>query len=403
MTNDKIVTGDRLEYFKGKLDETYAKKSEISSGADWAAQEGEDGFIENKPFDVPTGSSREIFNSTLEYQGPVSGVQGFTYNGIDSIPELSPSDAGKTVTVTVNGRTLEAVLQYAYKGGHLYYATKDYDMGEYQFLSNESFLLQIGDFPEVSQTAVVCCIPDEVTAGVECTVEISDVSLSKLSGDKIQIDGESIISDNGVLKAVDGGSFVVTCTQSGSNWIADKTRQEIVNAYNSGKLVYFDVNYSGIMIRCAPTIISSEYIFFTSETYGGSGFILIVGDWLNENTNPNIEISNEFWNIQIPKATNDDAGAVKPDGTTITVDENGVISASGGSPVTTTKTLSSSGWTNKTQPINITDVTANSIILVGPDSASSQDWFDDEVRCSAQGNGTLTFVCGNTPTTDITV
>lgn len=172
-------------------------------GADWDAIEGEAGFIENKPFDVASSSQREIFDNTINYSGEESSVAGYVYNGMDDIPELSPSDAGKSIIVTVNNRTIESVLEYAtFEGIEVYTALKDYDPETEHFSSNLGFILQIVNGSGMSQNTILCCIPDEVVDGVDCTIELSGTELSKLSASKISI-GNGLKNSNGSIALSD--------------------------------------------------------------------------------------------------------------------------------------------------------------------------------------------------------
>lgn len=67
-----------------------------------------------------------------------------------------------------------------------------------------------------------------------------------------------------------------------------------------------------------------------------------------------------------------------------------------------TVTLSASGWSNNTQTVFVEGVTSSSIIQVAP-SGAMDNYIDAGVYCSAQGAGTLTFICETTPTADIAV
>lgn len=69
----------------------------------------------------------------------------------------------------------------------------------------------------------------------------------------------------------------------------------------------------------------------------------------------------------------------------------------------TTGTLSVAGWSNNTQTISVTGVTASNTVIVAPAPASTTDWTDGGIYASAQGAGTLTFTCDTVPTNAITV
>lgn len=71
-----------------------------------------------------------------------------------------------------------------------------------------------------------------------------------------------------------------------------------------------------------------------------------------------------------------------------------------------TATMSSSGWSNQEQTVNVSGVLADenkqSIISVAAPT-SLKAYLDNNVNLTAQGAGKLTFACDNVPTSDITV
>lgn len=72
-----------------------------------------------------------------------------------------------------------------------------------------------------------------------------------------------------------------------------------------------------------------------------------------------------------------------------------------GKHVPTTVTLSASGWQDGCQTVNVPGVTAGNTILVGYNPESYEAYSDAGIRCTGQGNGTLTFFCESTPTSDV--
>ncbi len=62
-----------------------------------------------------------------------------------------------------------------------------------------------------------------------------------------------------------------------------------------------------------------------------------------------------------------------------------------------------SRWSNNTQIITVSWVTANSTVIVSPAPSSISDYANCGVYCSAQWSWTLTFTCNTTPTNDIDV
>lgn len=71
-------------------------------------------------------------------------------------------------------------------------------------------------------------------------------------------------------------------------------------------------------------------------------------------------------------------------------------------PVSLTATLSVAGWSETTQTVSVTGVTADSILTVTYAPASHDAWLDAGVYCSAQGAGTLTFTCESVPSAALT-
>lgn len=69
--------------------------------------------------------------------------------------------------------------------------------------------------------------------------------------------------------------------------------------------------------------------------------------------------------------------------------------------VTKTITLSASNWSNDTQTVNVSGVTANNTILVGYNPESYEAYSDAAIRCVDQGNNTLTFSCESTPSINV--
>lgn len=70
---------------------------------------------------------------------------------------------------------------------------------------------------------------------------------------------------------------------------------------------------------------------------------------------------------------------------------------------TVTATLAAGGWTNNSQTIPVSNVTASNTILVGSNPDNNDAYNESKVICTAQGEGTLTFTCEDTPTVDLQV
>ena len=76
------------------------------------------------------------------------------------------------------------------------------------------------------------------------------------------------------------------------------------------------------------------------------------------------------------------------------------------SPVkSATVTLPANAWSGNSQTINVSNVTANSLVTVAPvpTAQNRTAYLEASVYCSAQGAGTLTFVCEDVPSVNLNV
>ena len=69
----------------------------------------------------------------------------------------------------------------------------------------------------------------------------------------------------------------------------------------------------------------------------------------------------------------------------------------------TTATLSTGSWSNKTQAVTVTGVTATNTVFVTPAPASLSAYGNAGVYCSAQAANSLTFTCETVPSANLTV
>lgn len=76
-------------------------------------------------------------------------------------------------------------------------------------------------------------------------------------------------------------------------------------------------------------------------------------------------------------------------------------------PVSTTVTLSSSGWTasddNYTQSVTVTNMNSTKSVIVQANEGSESNYSNYRVKCSAQATNELTFTAKTIPAEDITV
>ena len=71
--------------------------------------------------------------------------------------------------------------------------------------------------------------------------------------------------------------------------------------------------------------------------------------------------------------------------------------------VSTTVTLTTSGWSTNTQTASVSGVTDSNSVIVSYAIASKADYTSADIYCSAQSTNSLTFTCATTPTNNVTV
>ena len=65
--------------------------------------------------------------------------------------------------------------------------------------------------------------------------------------------------------------------------------------------------------------------------------------------------------------------------------------------------LNAAGWSGGVQTVSMAGLTASDSVIVTPAPASRDAYINADVRCTAQGAGTLTFTVASTPVANITV
>ena len=83
---------------------------------------------------------------------------------------------------------------------------------------------------------------------------------------------------------------------------------------------------------------------------------------------------------------------------------SGTLEKLGGvSMATASVVLELAGWSNKSQTVSVDGVTANNVVIPAPAPGSHVAYYKANVRCTAQADGALTFVCDTVPTAALTV
>ncbi len=67
-----------------------------------------------------------------------------------------------------------------------------------------------------------------------------------------------------------------------------------------------------------------------------------------------------------------------------------------------TVTLTTDGWENNSQTVNVAGVTEDNTVIVSPAPASWKAYCEAGARCAGQSAGTLTFLCEDVPKAELT-
>jgi hypothetical protein len=71
--------------------------------------------------------------------------------------------------------------------------------------------------------------------------------------------------------------------------------------------------------------------------------------------------------------------------------------------ITRTVTLPASGWVNNMQTVAVDGITSNNTLLVASAPENYDKYSKASIYCSAQAEGTLTFMCTSSPDTELNV
>lgn len=72
-------------------------------------------------------------------------------------------------------------------------------------------------------------------------------------------------------------------------------------------------------------------------------------------------------------------------------------------PISTSVTLTADGWSNGVQTVSVTGVTTTDHVIVAPCPDAYPAYISSNVRCTAQGDGTLMFTATTTPTAGMVI
>lgn len=265
---------------------------------------------------------------------------------------------------------------------------------------------------KVDGTSITVTTDGTISASPSGALPIA--STTQLGG--VKVDGTSIIADeNGVISSVGGGGTGDVTSDGNNEFTGDNTFSKSIRVKNpTDPFQRTFVNYNGlgigttseaeIKVQDNNTLMPLKFIaskLTLSNAYDGSSENPIVtSDKLKAGENITLNKNAETGDITIsstgggggtgdvPIATTEVAGKVKPDGTTITITGDGTISAVGGGGSTPTNMVT----TDTDQTINGRKIFANSTgtTFTGTSSNSNSltiDADDKEIRFnSANGS-----------------
>ena len=193
--------------------------------------------------------------------------------------------------------------------------------------------------------------------------------------------------------------YVNITAESGGTYSADKTAQEIYEAYQSGYAVFavpFDTDIPIMLLNYAiKGNTTNEYVAAFSSVAMETTYSFLIND-----------ISNYF---AFAKAKLDASDITFTPASPLTSDN--VQDAIGEvytktAPTHQTITLSSSAWSSNSQTVTVSGVTADELdqlITPTPAIASQSAYYEAGIMCTNQGTNSLTFTCQTVPTSNLTV
>ena len=193
--------------------------------------------------------------------------------------------------------------------------------------------------------------------------------------------------------------YVNITAESGGTYSADKTAQEIYEAYQSGCAVFavpFDTDIPIMLLNYAiKGNTTNEYVAAFSSVAMETTYSFLIND-----------ISNYFAFAEAKLDASDitftPASPLTSDNVQDAIEEVYTKTA----PTHQTITLSSSAWSSNTQTVTVNGVTADELdqlITPTPAIASQSAYYEAGIMCTNQGANSLTFTCQTVPSSNLTV
>lgn len=230
--------------------------------SDWECQDDtSNAFIKNKPFDVRTQS--KILADNIQCRL----ILGRIYDYVGSIydePWISPADVGKQVSATLHGVTYSGIIEaYEIEDGVSYATYINFD--EYM-LPDPYPAIAIGT-SYTNDTAVINEVflyddTEQEDYKTVTNITLGVDSVTKLSGDKIQLDETTITSDNGRLTVVGGGGVQ-------SDWTEESTEAKSYIKHKPN-IARMSVNNDILRIVDTDVVAMQSYTGTVTTTWQGN-------------------------------------------------------------------------------------------------------------------------------------
>ena len=191
----------------------------------------------------------------------------------------------------------------------------------------------------------------------------------------------------------------VNITESGGTYSADKTAQEIYEAYQSGYAVFAVPFDTDIPIMSLYNAIkgegANEYVANFSSSIMQTFYSVLINDSSNY-------VAFGSANLNADDISFTPTSPLTSDNVQDAIEEVYTKTA----PTHQTITLSSSAWSSNSQTVTVSGVTADELdqlITPTPAIASQSAYYEAGIMCTNQGTNSLTFTCQTVPTSNLTV
>lgn len=343
---------------------------------------------------IPTGWCR--------YQMDVIPVEALPKASANKYGIIKPD--GTTITVDANG------IAHASTSidGKIIAVIDDSADGD-PSVTWSSFL--IGDkFNTLSQNlgntnASVINVENAVGAMADTIAEINNILPDKCENIKIEdgvlyLLGTPTLLDDGTYEENILASATITATGSGDvikkSVIPSEDTTDITRPTEFDKLTNILVYYNGILMEENTNYtLLDDKISAIGFKFAKDSIITFIGG----NSNDAINLNTPADQITISDPDNLFDGATSVEGGMKVMAKK--IKAI--TPSVLTITLSSGKWSNNTQSVEVTAVTADNTVIINPSYDSQLSYCECGIYCISQKEGSLTFECTSTPLEDISI